>query len=134
MININRKINIWGGIFIDNRKKIKWQNKAWNIKVSTYKNKRLCLFLENKKSIKEIIIDLNDAYLDNGHLFLDPETKDNGILQVLRKARIIRCITGISYYNYISVPIALVNMGILRKYDYKGTSEYLNIIRKGEIV
>lgn len=90
--------------------------------------------MENKNTLKEITIDLPDLYLEKGHIFLNPDVKDNGILQLLKKTRIIRNITGISYYNYISIPVALINMGIIRKYDFKGTTEYLNNIKKGEYV
>ena len=117
---------------IDKRKKLKYKNKLWNVKVSTYKNKRICLILESKKDSIEITIDLNDAYLDNGRIFLDPAVKDNGILNVLRKSRIIKSITGMIYYDYLSVPVALLNMGILRSYDYNGVMEHFETINKEE--
>ena len=48
------------------------------------------LTISNKKQEIEVTIDLKDAYLDNGHVFLDPEIKDNGILKALKKSRILR--------------------------------------------
>ena len=104
------------------RKKLKWNNKLWNIDVKLYKDKRICLILKNKNNTKEITIDLIDCYLDYGHVFLDPNSKDNGILNVLKKARIIKNVSGMTYYNYLSIPIAQLNMGILKKYDYIGVS------------
>lgn len=96
----------------------------------TYPNKRMCLSLRNKNDIKEITINLNDAYLDKGHIFLDPNVKDNGILKSLKKSRIIKKITGMSYYDYVAIPIVIVNMGILKQYDYKGVIKYMEIICK----
>lgn len=117
-------------MIIDKRKRLKWNNKIWNVDVLTYPNKRMCLSLRNKNDTKEMTIDLNDVYLDKGHIFLDPNVKDNGILKVLKKSRIIKNITGMSYYDYVAVPIAIVNMGILRQYDYKGVIEHLDIVSK----
>lgn len=114
------------------RKKLKWQGKLWNIKVATYPSKKLCLYLINNTTSIQITIDLSDAYLEKGHLFLDPATKDNGILQLLKKSRIIRTVTGLANYNYVFVPIVLVNMGILKKYDSRGVTEHLNIVNRGE--
>ena len=114
------------------RKKLKWQGKLWNIKVSTYPSKKICLYLINNTTSKQITIDLSDAYLEKGHLFLDPTTKDNGLLQRLKKERIIRTITGLTNYNYNLIPVALVNMGILKKYDNRGVVEHLNIVNREE--
>lgn len=117
-------------MIIDKRKRLKWNNKIWYVDVLTYPNKRMCLSLRSKNNNKEMTIDLNDVYLDSGRIFLDPDVKDNGILKALKKARIIKNITGVSYYNYLVVPIAIVNMGILRQYDYKGVIEHLDIVSK----
>ena len=104
----------------------------WSVDVSSYKNNRLCLCLINKNERHEVTIDVNDLYLQKGHIFLAPETKDNGILNILKKSRIIKCITGINYYEYVSIPVALLNMGILRKYDYMGVMKYLDNMCKEE--
>lgn len=109
-----------GGVIINKRKKLKWNNQLWNLDVKLYSDKRVCLILNNKKETKEITIDLIDSYLDYGHIYLDPNTKDNGILNLLKKNRIIKNISGMTYYNYLSVPVAEINMGILRNYDYNG--------------
>lgn len=114
------------------RKKLKWQGKLWSVRVSTYPSKRLCIYLINNTISKQITIDLPDAYLEQRHLFLDPQTKDNGLLQSLKKARIIRTITGLTNYNYALIPVALVNMGILKKYDNRGVVEHLNMIGSDE--
>ncbi len=114
------------------RKKLKWQGKLWTVRVSTYPNKRLCIYLINNTISKQITIDLADAYLEQRHIFLDPQTKDNGLLRALKKSRIIKTITGLTNYNYVLIPVALINMGILKKYDNKGIVEYLNIVGRDE--
>lgn len=86
----------------------------------------MCIRLKNNKEIKEVTINIPDAYLEEGHIFLDPETKDNGLLTLLKKLRIIKNISGMIYYNYISIPVAFLNMGILRQYDYNGVISYMD--------
>lgn len=120
---ISSQVDNIGGVIINKRKKLKWNNRLWYIEVKLYQDKRVCLILKNKKESKEITIDLVDSYLDYGHIFLDPTSKDNGLLNVLKKSRIIKNISGINYYNYLSIPVAQLNMGILKKYDYKGISD-----------
>ena len=112
------------------RKRINYNTKLWYVNVSLYESKRVCLTLSNKKEIKEITIDIKDAYLDKGHIFLDPAVNDNGILKVLKKYRIIKQIDGTICYNYTLVPIALLNTGILRSYDYVGVSKYKEFMNK----
>ena len=90
------------------------------------------LTISNRKEIKEITIDLDDAYLKDGHIFLNPEVKDNGILKVLKKSRIIREIDGTLCYDYTMIPIALTNNGILKTYDYSGVLNYLDFINNKE--
>lgn len=86
------------------------------------------LTISNKKQEIEITIDLNDAYLDKGHVFLDPDVKDNGILKALKKSRILKQIDGTLCYDYKLIPVALLNNGILRSYDYSGVLEHLETI------
>lgn len=121
-----------GGVIIDKRKKLKYNNKLWFVNVSTYESKRMKLTISNKKEEIEVTIDLKDAYLDKGHVFLDPEIKDNGLLKVLKKSRIIRQIDGTLFYDYAVVPIALLNNGILRTYDYSGVLKHMEIINNKE--
>ena len=45
------------------------------------------LTISNKNQEIEVTEDLSDAYLDKGHVFLDPDVKDNGILKALKKYR-----------------------------------------------
>lgn len=90
------------------------------------------LTISNRKEIKEITIDLDDAYLKDGHIFLNPEVKDNGIFKALKKSRIIREIDGTLCYDYTMIPIALTNNGILKTYDYSGVLNYLDFINNKE--
>ena len=90
------------------------------------------LTISNKKQEIEETIDLKDAYLDNGHVFLDPEIKDNGILKALKKSRILRQIDGTLCYDYKLIPVALLNNGILRTYDYSGVLEHMEKITNKE--
>lgn len=115
-------------MYIDKRKKIKYKGKSYSIKVDTYPNDRICINLINKNDIKELTINLKDEYLENGKIFLDPAIKTNGLVKELKKTRIIKDICGILNYNYVNVPIATLNMGILRKYDNIGVSNYLDKI------
>lgn len=120
------------GWFIDKRKRLKYKNTLWFVNVSTYQSKRMKLTISNKKQEIEVTIDLKDAYLDNGHVFLDPEIKDNGILKALKKSRILRQIDGTLCYDYKLIPVALLNNGILRTYDYSGVLEHMEIIANKE--
>ena len=90
------------------------------------------LAISNKKQEIEVTIDLKDAYLDSGHVFLDPEIKDNGILKALKKSRILRQIDGTLCYDYKLIPVALLNNGILRTYDYSGVLEHMEKITNKE--
>ena len=80
---------------------------------------------ENKTECHDFTLDLNDAFLDEGKVFLDPFVVTNGFINILKKTRIIRDITGISSYNYVDVPIAKINMGKLREFDKLGVKKYL---------
>ena len=60
------------------------------------------------------------------------EIKENGILKALKKSRILRQIDGTLCYNYKLIPIALLNNGILRTYDYSGVLEHMEIIANKE--
>ena len=115
-------------MYIDKRKKIKYKGKSYSIKVDTYPNDRICINLINKNDIKELTINLKDEYLENGKILLDPAIKTNGLFKELKKTRIIKDVCGMLNYNYVNVPIATLNMGILRKYDNIGVSNYLDKI------
>ena len=71
-----------------------------------------------------------DKVIQDCYVFLHPVTINNGVLKALKKNRIIRDITGSCLYDNTTIPIAKVNMGILRKYDYKGVMKYVS---RGEI-
>lgn len=73
----------------------------------------------------DITLDLKEIYIDNGKVLLDPCIKHNGILKQLKKMRIIRNICGNINYKNVDIPIATINMGILRKYDYVGVNNHL---------
>lgn len=47
------------------------------------------------------------------------------MLKQLKKTRIIREFCGSIYDNYIEIPVAILNMGILKKYDSKGVKQFL---------
>ena len=108
------------------RKKVKFNNKLYNIKVYTYSNGRIRLRYENKSEGHEITINLEDSYIDDGKVFLDPFILKNGFIHVLKKYRIIKDITGMGFYNYIEVPIAKLNMGKLREFDNYGVKKHLS--------
>lgn len=108
------------------RKKIKFNGKQYNIGVYTYHNGRIRLRYENKTECHDITLDLKDFYLDDGSVFLDPFILKNGLIRVLKKARIIKEITGMAFYNYVEVPIAKLNMGKLRDYDSYGVKKHLS--------
>ena len=86
------------------------------------------LTISNKNQEIEVTADLSDAYLDKGHVFLHPDVKDNGILKALKKSRILKQIDGTLCYDYKLIPVALLNNGILRSYDYSGVLEHLETI------
>lgn len=79
----------------------------------------------NSNEIRELTINLEDEYLQDGKVFLNPDITANGLFKELRKTRIIKEICGVLNYNYTSIPIATLNIGILRKYDYIGVSNFL---------
>lgn len=107
------------------RKKVKFKGIQYNIGVYTYHNGRIRLKYENKQESHDITLNLDDSYLDDGHVFLDPFILKNGFIHVLKKSRIIREITGMSFYNYVEVPIAKLNMGKLREFDKLGVKKHL---------
>lgn len=113
---------------IINKKKIKLFNKYYYIKVSTYPNKRLCIKLKNKNEEHNLTLDLKDEYLEQGRVFLDPLIKNNGVLKELIKLRIIRGICSVINYNYVDIPVATLNIGILRKYDNDGVERHFEIV------
>lgn len=79
----------------------------------------------NKHECHDITINLKDTFLDDGKVFLDPFIVKNGLINILIKNRIIRDVTIINH-NYVDIPIAKVNMGILKLYDKIGVFKYLN--------
>ena len=85
---------------------------------------------ENDTESHDITLNLEDVYLDNNKVFLDPYIKNNGLLKVLKKKKIIKEINGCINYNYTNVPIAILNMGILKKYDFDGVRKYLDRINR----
>lgn len=118
-------------MLIYRRKKIKFKNVNYNIGVYTYYNGRLRLRLENKKEAHDITFDLKDCYAQKEDILLDPVVTQNGLLKILKKNRIIRRIKGLTNYGYVAIPIAQVNMGILKQYDYDGVMKHLDEISKG---
>lgn len=70
-----------------------------------------------------------DVYLDNSHVFINPAIKHNGLLKELKKKRIIKEINDSIFYNNLEIPIATLNMGIIRKYDNKGVNNHFNKVR-----
>lgn len=119
-----------GGLCINKRKKIKLNGTYYTVKVDTYANHRIRIQLVGKSNTKDLTIDLQDEYLENGKVFLDPFIKKNSALKDLRKTRIIREICGVLNYNYVDIPIAVLNMGILRKYDNTGVTNHLSKINQ----
>jgi len=113
---------MWG---INIRKKIKFNGKQYNINVYGYCNGRMKLKYINKTECHDITVDLNDTFLEDGKVFLDPFIVQNGLIKILIKNRIIRDVTSISY-NYVEIPIAKVNIGILKQYDKNGVYKYLD--------
>lgn len=107
------------------RKTIKLKGKNYYIGVYTYFNNRIRLRYENSIESHEITLNLEDVYLDKGKVVLDPYIEKIGLLKVLKKARIIKEICGTLNYNYVEVPVAILNMGILRRYDYDGVNKHL---------
>ena len=107
------------------RKKIKFNGKQYNISVYRYYNGKIKLKYENKTECHDITLNLDDVYLIDGKVLLDPFIEKIGLIKVLIKNRIIRDVTSINY-DYIDIPTAKVNMGILKQYDRKGVYEYLN--------
>lgn len=103
----------------------------YNIGVYTYYDGRLRLKLENKKESHDITFDLKDCYVKKEDILLDPVVTQNGLLKILKKKRIIKAIKGITYYGYVGIPVAQVNMGILKQYDYVGVMEHLEKQAKG---
>ena len=107
------------------RKKIKLNDKTFFISVYTYYNNRIHLKYENSVESHDITLNLKDVYIDNDKVLIDPNIEKIGLLKQLKKARIIREICGSFNYNYVEIPVAILNMGILRQYDNIGVSNHL---------
>lgn len=112
---------------IINKKKIKLFNTYYYIQVGTYDNNRLSIHLVNKNEKHNITLNLKDEYIEDGRVFLDPLIKDNGVLKELIKLKIIREVCSVINYNYVDIPIATFNIGILRKYDPEGVEKHFQI-------
>lgn len=106
------------------RKKIKCNGKLYNISVHTYNNGRVKLKYENKNESHELTINLEDAYLEDGNIFLDPIVMKNGFLNALKKQKVIKEIKGMFNYNYVEIPVVKLNIGKLRELDYIGVSKH----------
>lgn len=119
-------------MIINQKRKIKINNKLYRIIVDTYPNNRICLKCQNKNEEHDLTINLEDAFINDGHVFLDPKVKNNGVLKELKKKRIIKDICGVINYQYVDIPIASLNMGVLRKYDNEGVNKHLLKIMSGD--
>ena len=53
-------------------------------------------------------------------------------MKQLKQTRIIKDICGVINYNYVDVPIAILNMGILRTYDHNGVNKHPNEVKNYE--
>lgn len=113
------------------RKKISIKGKRYNISVLTYPNNRIRLKYENKSDSHDITIDLPDSYIESNKVFLDPAIQHNGVLKALRKNKVVKEIVGWFNYNYIDIPIAVLNMSYIRKYDNDGVDEHLKKVCRG---
>ncbi len=120
-------------MIINQKRKIKINNKLYRIIVDTYPNNRICLKCQNKNEEHDLTINLEDAFINDGHVFLDPKVKNNGVLKELKKKRIIKDICGVINYQYVDIPIATLNMGILRKYDNEGVNKHLIKVTGGDL-
>ena len=96
--------------------------------VDTYDNNKIKVSLKNKDNVIDVTINI-DVYLDNSHVFINPVIKQNGFLKELKKKRIIKEINNSIFYNDLEIPIATLNMGIIRKYDNKGVNNHFNKVR-----
>ena len=120
-------------MIIDRKKKVKINTQFCDIIVDTYPNIWIWLKYKSKNNEHDLTINLEDTFIDNGHVFLDPKVKTNGALKELKKKRIIKEICGILNYQYVDIPIAILNMGILRKYDNDGVEKHLFKVTSGDI-
>lgn len=96
--------------------------------VDTYDNNKIKVSLKNKDNVIDVTINI-DVYLDNSHVFINPAIKQNGLLKELKKKRIIKEINNSIFYNNLEIPVATLNMGIIRKYDNKGVNNHFNKVR-----
>ena len=102
----------------------------FNINVYTYYNNRLRLKYSNINESHDITINLSDFYLEDGKVFLDPAIKNNGILHELIKKKIIKEISSSVNYNYVDIPIATINLGVLSKYDLVGLKKHISKVTR----
>ena len=113
-------------MIIIKRKRIKINGRYYYISVRSYDNNRLKLIYENNSEMHDITLDLPNTYLENGKVFLDPFLKKNGVLKQLKKKRIIREICSSTTHHSMDIPIATLNMGILREFDFRGVQDHLS--------
>ena len=112
------------------QKKINYNKKLYRLIVSTYSNGRICLELENNTSIYEITTDLPDVYCLDNLVFLNYNIVSNGILNILKKLKIVDKVVSTFHYDYAEIPIAKLNIGKIRKYDNNGVNQHLNKSQK----
>ena len=106
-------------------RKLKYQNKIYYLKVGTYSNHRMRLYLSriNKPEIIELTIN-TDIKVYEGNILLDPAIFNLGIDKILKKAKIIRNLI----ISIGDIPMASLNTGILRKYDARGLKIHLEMV------
>lgn len=97
----------------------------YNISVYSYDNGRIRIKYENQKESHDLTLNLKDVYLEDSKVFLDPFIQKNNLLKDLKKSKIIKEVNQIINYNYIDIPVATLNMGILRRYDSIGVNNYI---------
>lgn len=121
-----------GGKYIDNKKYIKWNKKNYKVKIKLYENNRIKILLTNKNDHIEISTNKPNYYIKYAECFIDINIRDTGLITILKKNKIINNIsTYVSDDQDVIFPIAKLNMGILRKYDYAGTIRYMKINNGG---
>ena len=90
--------------------------------------------MSNKNELIELTVEVPDIPLSEGFILINPRNVDFGMVNLLKKYKIISKVTTVLNYKNIMIPVAKVNMGKLKDFDAKGIREFKEKNNSGLVV
>lgn len=82
--------------------------------------------MQNNNENYDITTNLENIYLKEGSIFLNPIIIEKNIFNALKKSRVIKELVDTITKDNQVVGIAKINLGIIKKYDSQGLRKHLN--------